>query len=164
MMISELIDRKVLLRRANPAAHVKQRIAQAAEDLNRAGLLQSQCEVANEAVCKFCTMLYQRDSDGVWANIDNRTGRLLVPSPWGNAGWKHWGLRQWEAIVLRSVLMARFKETKQKPLFDYSDVTRSWYLNANDFPTSESAHAYLHRRPVSLSEWRQHGCDYHKVV
>ena len=50
-MIEQLIDRKMAIRGASPTAHVKQRLAQAADDLNRAGLLQAQCEVVNEALC-----------------------------------------------------------------------------------------------------------------
>ena len=99
-MITELIERKVTIRGASPTAHVKQRLAQAATDLNRAGMLQAQCEVVNEALCQLATMLYAKDSDGALANVDTRTGRLLVPAPWGDTGWKLWGLRQWEARIL----------------------------------------------------------------
>jgi len=161
-MISELIDRKVLIRGSSPTAHVRQRLQQAATDLNRAGLLQAQCELMNEALCRFTTMVYQRDTDGTWANIDARTGRLLVCAPWGNSGWKRWGLRQWEAVVLRAVLMSRFKESTRPPLFDYSDHTKSWYLNANSYPTLDVAQTYLERSTIALGEWRQYGDAYHQ--
>ena len=133
MMISELIDRKVLIRGSSPTAHVRQRIAQAADELNLAGLLQSQCELANEALCLLTAILYQADSDGVWANVDARTGRLLVPAPWGNRGWKQWGLRQWEGVVLRGALMRRHRSKKAVPLFDYSNLTRAWYVNLTTY-------------------------------
>jgi len=157
MMIEQLIDRKVTIRGASPTAHVKQRLAQAATDLNRAGMLQAQCEVVNEALCQLATMLYARDSDGGWANVDGLTGRLLVPAPWGNSGWKKWGLRQWESVVLRSVLMARVPNVKPLPLFDYCDTARTWHLNGSSYPTLADAQNYLQRRPITVAEWRTHG-------
>ena len=160
-MISELIDRKVTIRGASPTAHVKQRLAQAATELNRAGMLQAQCEVINEALCQFTAMLYQRDSDGVLANVDARTGRLLVPAPWGDSGWKQWGLRQWEARILRSLLLTRLQDAKRPPLFDFNNHSRTWYLNSGDYPSLEAATHYLQRGAVKLAEWRNVSGDFH---
>jgi len=129
--------------------------------LNRAGEIAQHVELANEALCRFTAMLYQRDPDGVYANVDQRTGRLLVPAPWGNAGWKLWGLRHWEAVVLRSVLMARVADRKRPALFDYNADSRTWFLNVGDYGVIEAATHYLQRATVSLTEWRQHTAQYH---
>ncbi len=150
----ELTDRKQILRAAaNPPAAVRQRIASAADELNRAGAMAMCVELVNEALCKFTTMLYSKDSDNVYANIDPVTGRLLVCAPWGSAGWKRWGLRNWEARVLRAVLLSRL-QAKPLPLFDYGN--RTWYLNRGHYRTVGMAHAYLEVAPVALAEWRKY--------
>jgi hypothetical protein len=155
MELNQLIDRKNDIRvLANPSQFVKQRIAQAAQDLNRAGDRALHVELANEAVCKFALMLYARDSDGVPANIEPRSGRIYVAAPWGNAGWRKWGLRYWEAVTLRGVLMARLSKPRHVPLFDYSPAVRRWYLNVNNYPSLDKAQAYLLHCPVKLDEWR----------
>jgi hypothetical protein len=154
MMPLELTDRKQMLRMAaNPPAAVRQRIASAADELNRVGLMAMRVELVNEALCKFATMLYEKDADGAFANIDSPTGRLLVSAPWGSSGWKRWGLRNWEARVLRSVLLSRL-QAKPLPLFDYGNQT--WYLNRGHYRTVGMAHAYLEVAPVALSEWRKY--------
>lgn len=138
MDLSQIVDRKHDLRTLpEPAQHVKQRMAQAAEELSRAGDVAMHTEIANEALCRFTAMLYQRDTDGVFANVDARTGRLLVPAPWGDAGWQKWGVRHWEAIVLRAVLMARVVDHKRPALFDYSATARTWFLNVGDYGVAD---------------------------
>ena len=156
-MIEQLIDRKVLIRGANPAAHVRQRIAQAADELNRVGAMAMRVELVNEALLKFATLLYQKDTDGTLAHIDAVTGRVLVCAPWGSAGWKVWGLRNFEARVLRSVLMARL-DTKPLPLFDYGH--KIWYVNRGQYRTISIATAYLEHNPVTVAEWRKHSKRY----
>lgn len=164
MELSQIVDRKNEIRTLpEPPAHVKQRIAQAAQELSRAGDIATHVEIANEALTKFAYMLYQREADNVLANVDARTGRLLVPAPWGNAGWKRWGLRHWEAVVLRSVLMARVADRKRPALFDYNADSRTWFLNVSDYGVIESATHYLQRAAISLAEWRQHSTQYHNA-
>jgi len=157
-MISELIDRKVLIRGSSPTAHVRQRIAQAADELNRAGTIAARVELVNEALCKFAILLYQKDTDGTLANVDGVTGRVLVCAPWGSAGWQRWGLRNWEARVLRSVLMARLHDAKRPPLFDYGNNT--WYLNRAHYRSVGQAQHQLEQAPVTVSEWRNHAKRY----
>ncbi len=161
MELLNIVDRKHEIRTLpEPATFVKQRIAQAAQDLNRAGDMQCHVEIANEALCKFAGILYQKDSDGTFANIDNRTHRLLVPAPWGKRGWKYWGLRHWEATILRSVLISRLAEPRP-PLFDYNAHTQTWYLNVADYKTLDAANYVLHRCAITVSEWRLRSEAYH---
>ncbi len=158
MMALELTDRKQMLRiAANPSAAVRQRIASAADELNRAGAMAARVELVNEALCKFTTMLYTRDTDNVFANIDPVTGRLLVCAPWGSAGWKRWGLRNWEARVFRAVLLSRL-QAKPLPLFDYGN--NCWYLNRGHYRTIGMAYAYLEVAPITLTEWRKYAKKY----
>ncbi len=156
MMPLELTDRKQMLRAAaNPPAAIRQRIASAADELNRAGLMAARVELLNEALCKFTTMLYTRDTDGALANIDSPTGRLLVCAPWGAAGWRKWGLRNYEARVLRAALMGRMGKDC---LFDYG--SQAWFLNRQDYRTLAMALHYLETKPVTVSEWRKYASKY----
>jgi len=159
-MIEQLIDRKVTIRGASPTAHVRQRIAQAADELNRAGAMAARVELVNEALCKFAILLYQKDTDGTFANIDSVTGRVLVCAPWGSAGWQWWGLRNWEARVLRSILMSRLTDAKRPPLFDYGNNT--WYLDRSHYRSIGQAQHHLEQAPVTVSEWRTYAKRYAK--
>lgn len=161
MELLNIVDRKNEIRGlAQPASAIKQRIAQAAQDLNRAGSMALHVELANEALTKFTLMLYQRDSDNGWANIDARTHRLLVPAPWGSAGWRVWGLRNWESRILRSIMLERVRDAKRPCLFDYNSDNRTWYLNVLDYGVIEAAQHYLQRSPITLAEWRKHDNAY----
>lgn len=161
MELLQVVDRKNEIRAAAlPAGMVKQRIAQAAQDLNRAGNMALHVELANEALTKFVIMLYYKDQDGGWANIDGRTHRLLVPAPWGSAGWKYWGLRNWESRILRCVMLERVRDAKRPCLFDYNGEARIWHLNVLDYPAIEAAQHYLQRSPITLAEWRRHDNAY----
>ena len=156
MQLSAMVDRKMEIRTLpEPHQFVKQRIAQAAEDLSRVGDIAKHVELVNEALCRFTYMLYMRDVDGVLANVDQRTGRLLVPAPWGSLGWKRWGLRKWEAEIMRAMLMARMDEKKRPPLFIYNPGSRSWFLNVGDYGQIDAAAHYLNRAELTIPEWRR---------
>lgn len=161
MDLSQIVDRKNEIRDlTQPAGVIKQRIAEAAASLNKAGSMAMHVELANEALCKFVVILYQKDVDGIWANIDARTHRLLVPAPWGNAGWKRWGLRNWEACIMRKILLDRVSDKKRPCLFDYNVEAKIWHLNVIDYPTIDAAEHYLRRGAISLTEWRKHDTQY----
>ena len=156
-----MVDRKHEIRAAAPpASAIKQRIAQAADELSRAGSLALHVELANEALTKFTLMLYQREQDGGWANIDTRTHRLLVPAPWGSAGWRVWGLRKWEGAVLRAIMLDRVNDTRRPCLFDYNGEARLWHLNVTAYGVIEAAQHYLQRSPITLAEWRKYAGSY----
>ena len=161
MDLLQVVDRKSEIRSmAQPASMVKQRIAQAAQDLNRAGSMALHVELTNEALAKFTVMLYQREADNTFANIDTRTHRLLVPAPWGSAGWRVWGLRKWEGAVLRAIMLERVKDTRRPCLFDYNVEVRLWFLNVTDYTELTSAQFYLQRSPITLAEWRKYAGSY----
>ena len=156
MDIDTLSDRKQAIRGLpTPPKFVSQRLAQAAQDLSRAGDLAARVEVVNESLFHCITMLYQRDTDGTYANINPRTYRLLVPAPWGSRGWKRWGLRHWEAGLLRGVLMERLKDSRRRVLFDYNAHAHTWHLNLSDYRIADAALNYLEKDPVSIREWRK---------
>lgn len=156
MDLLNVVDRKHEIRSmAQPAGYVKQRIADAAASLDRSGVMAAHVELCNEALNKFVSILYKKDESGVYACLDTVTQRIKIPAPWGSAGWKRWGLRHWEAVVLRSILMARLK-SEQPALFDYNDIERTWHLNVQAYRTSTAAMSYLERCPISVQEWRKH--------
>lgn len=156
MELPQIVERVADIRHARPSPHTRQRLAEAAQELSRAGDVQMRVEMANEALAAFVAILYHVDSDGVPANIDPVTWRVLIPAPWGSSGWRRWGLRHWEARTLRNILQIRCEARKHKSLFDYNGETLSWHLAARDYPTAAAALGYLKASPVTLAEWRQH--------
>lgn len=161
MEIKQLIERTFDIRQATPTPSVKQRLADVAADLSKAGDNQARVELLNESVLALTNILYERDEEGRYANVDSRTHRLLVPAPWGSAGWRKWGVRNWEAVILRKILIVRYQMRRGAPLFDYSEPSNQWFLNVTDYPTLDKALAYWKARPITLRDWRLHA-DAHR--
>lgn len=155
MELDTLIDRAHGIRQAVVAPNVKQRLAAAAADLSLAGANQMRVELLNEACLALTRVLYEVDPDGAAANVDWRTHRILIPVPWGKAGWRHWGLRYWEASMLRQILIVRSQMRRAAPLLDYNETARTWHLNAIDFSRIDLALMYWKSNPITLREWRK---------
>lgn len=154
--MNEMLERIQEIRHAEtPGTYIKQRIAENAQRLSKVGELAARVEVINEALTGFTAMLYQADTDATFANIDNVTFRILVPAPFGSSGWKLWGLRAWEAGELRRFLMERCRMKDKRPaLFDYNSESRTWHLNASDYPSFLHAGHYLQREPMTAKSLR----------
>lgn len=154
MNLDTLFARTTEIREAasHPHATVKQRMAQVAADISRAGDNQARVELLNEAVLALTTALYVTE-DGRPVNIDNRTHRIVIAKPWGSSGWRKWGIRYWEGLILRKILITRSQMRRVAPLFDYAE-TGQWYLNLNDYPRLESALGYWKAQPLTLRDWR----------
>lgn len=162
--VAGIADRKAEIRRSTPAAHVRQRLAEAAQRLSLAGTLQSRVEMANEGLCHLVELLYQVDIDGAWANVDPITFRVLLPLPWGSAGWRRWGLRYHEALVMRAIMLDRMRRPRPAPLFEYNDQGRTWHLAADQHPDQAAAMRYLERHPLLLAEWRDALANYRSAA
>ena len=153
----DIIERTQTIRElaSNPDKAIKQRMAQAAAELSRAGSNQTRVELLQEAVLAMTKLCYEADPDGQPANIDSRTYRLLVPAPWGRAGWKRWGLRAWEAEILRQILIVRCQMRRVEPLFDYNTEARTWHVNMQHYSRLDLALMYWKQNPITLKEWRR---------
>lgn len=154
MELDTLIERTQQLREALPMPNVKQRLAAAAAELSLAGNNQARVELLNEAVLALAKVLYECDPDGLPANIDTKTHRILIPVPWGRAGWKKWGLRYWESELLRKILIVRGQMRRVQPLFDYNEAARTWHLNYGDYSRLDLALLHWKQNQITLKEWR----------
>lgn len=155
MKINDMLDGKQAVRMVkSPDAYVKQRVQSSADELDRTGEAALHCEILNEALCKLVERLYKTDTDGVHANVDMATGKILIPQPWGNSGHKKWKLRPREAICLRHILMTRVRVNHAKHLFDYSPESRTWFVNVSHYPDADRAMGYLQKRAIVPAEWR----------
>lgn len=162
MNLDTLIERTQEVRQAatDPSRTIKQRTAEAAAELSRAGSNQQRVELLQEAVLALTKLSYEADPDGQPANIDSRTYRLLIPAPWGKAGWRRWGLRDWEAGILRQILIVRCQMQRVPPFFDYNAESRTWHVNLQAYSRLDMALMYWKQNPVSLKEWRRHADIY----
>jgi hypothetical protein len=161
MELDTLIERTQAIRDALPVPSVKQRLASAAAELSLATSNQARVELLNEAVMSATNLCYQVDADGVFCNIDRRTHRLLFPAPWGKAGWRKWGeMREWEATILRQILIVRCQMQRVIPLFDFNGEGRAWHINLQDYPRLDLALLYWKKTPITLAEWRLHADAY----
>lgn len=164
MELNTLIERTVEIRQALPSPNVKQRLAQAAQELSLAGSNQMRVELLNESILALTKILYECDPDGRPANVDHVTHRLLIPAPWGRAGWKRWGLRYWESEILRKILIVRGQMERVKPLFDYNDESRTWHLNLATYPRLDLALMHWKANQITLREWRLHADAYRQAA
>ena len=156
MNVDTLIERTQEVRQlaSNPHQTIKQRMAEAAAEMSRAGNNQARVELLQEACLAMTKLCYEADPDGQPANIDSRTYRLLVPAPWGKAGWKRWGLRDWEAAILRQILIVRCQMQRVHPVFDYNDESRTWHVNLAQYGRLDQALMYWKGNPITLRDWR----------
>lgn len=165
-MINKILGRKGKVRFTTPGKYIKGRIAYEAAALFQISMDAAHVEVVNEAVFAMTRILYAQDADGVWANVDPRTHRILIPCPWGSKGWKKWGLCDWEARILRAVLLQRIATRRpgQRPaLFDYNDLAHTWHINLSDYPSFEAASFWLRGSAISLEEWRVFADEYRRA-
>jgi hypothetical protein len=144
----------------NPSLNPRQRTAAAAEEISLAADLQAQVDVAEASIVALINVLYATAADGRPANYDEVTGRILIPVPWGSGGWRRWGLRKWEAVCLRKIMMARSKSRRPAPLFCYDKATRQWFVETEVYPDTESALRWLKDHTPNVAEWRQVTTDF----
>lgn len=156
MELEQIFERTVEIRNvaSNPDKAIKQRLAQAAQELSNAGNNQARVELLNEAVLATIKLLYECDPDGVLCNVDRKTYRILPMVPWGRSGWKHWGLRYWEAEILRSILRVRTEMRRVPPLFDWNEYSMKWHLNYGDYGRLDLALMHWKANQITLKDWR----------
>lgn len=152
--------------RHNPVvvdAYVKQRLTVNTATLTRTGEMAARVEAITEALVRFTKLLYELDTDGTLANVDFRTGRILIPAPFGSVGWKRWGLRDWEGRVVRRFLMDRCRQRAGRPaLFDFNDGQRTWHINNVDYATWIDAAGFLQTEPLTVRALKKLSDDYRK--
>ncbi|MBP8291463.1 MAG: hypothetical protein KAX65_01745 [Caldilineaceae bacterium] len=122
-----------------------------AQNLSRRGVAMAKVELMNQALATAVDLCLEEDPDGRPANVDHVTGIVIVPLPWGEAGYKLWGLRITECRQMRYILRAR-AERDRPPLFDYHPELRRWVFGRTW--TRRSAATYINHMPITLAEYR----------
>jgi len=156
--IGQLMERVALAPGSAVDTNIVQRVTAAAAALNRMNILHGQFNVCLSRMAELLIYLYARDDAGMFANVDPETGRILIPVPWGDTGWKVWGLRNHEAVTLRRLLLGRLAQRRRLvPLFGYPIGERGnrWYLSIDEYPTIASANAWIEADGPTLAEFRK---------
>lgn len=123
-------------------------LREAARHLSRRGLAATKAELFNHALAALADLCMEWETDERRANVDV-DGRLLVPVPWGDAGYKVWGLRVTEARVLRRIMLQRAAQAGA--LWYYDADGRCWLWNLEH--RKGSAISYLSNHPVTVPEY-----------
>lgn len=147
--ITKTMERKVELSQAAPQRAVSLRAAAQAISLHNIDM--AACELLNEALARLVELCYQQDAGG-YCNVDNATGRILIPLPHGRAGHAKWGLRPQEANVMREVLFAWEKDTPS--LLTYDRMRRSWFVNLKEYANMHLAKRWLAQHQVDIQAYR----------
>jgi hypothetical protein len=149
-MLNELFERAHEAGVTQPALVSRRRLADNAAYLSAAGDLQARLDVCISAMASLIKVLYTTDADDCLMYVDV-TDRIMIPVPWGSSGWRRWGLRKWEAEMLRAVLIGRYRQRKGV-LFGYD--RNQWYLDTERYPTMNDALLWLKSSGPTLREWR----------
>lgn len=150
MSLNNMFERAHTVSHTMPMFNNRQRMVAKAEALNIASDLQARLDICIAAMANLVKVLYTVDADGCYVYVDSNH-RILVPLPWGSSGWRKWGLRKWEAEMLRKLLIRRC-EKPGMVLFGYD--RQQWYLDTEAFPTMNEALLWIQRRGPTLREWR----------
>lgn len=150
--IVHTVTRKGEVRAAKPERHTP--IRQVAETLTRRNVAQAKAELLSEALWAAVALCYERDDSGSLCNVDQVSGRLLLPAPWGRMGYRKWGLRYLESVLLRAILRDFQQASEEPPVLVYDPLSRGWHLNIFDYPSHRQALAWLERHPITARAWR----------
>ena len=151
-ILKTLTERTEETRTAKVLAFGRQRVASAADSLNRAGASAASAQLCNEAVAKLIALVYAADDTGL-CNIDTESGRLLISAPWGRNGRYDYGLRATEADALRMYMQRLLTVPRPIPLFTYDN--RNWYLNAWDYRSGAAALDYWKSMQMTGTHYKQ---------
>ena len=146
--IVRTVERKSTIIQSAPQRHSTLR--HAAESLSLRNVDAAIVELLNEAVARVALLCYERGDDGQLCNVDPATGRVLIPLPWGRAGYAKWGLTPSEGNVLRLIMLTRQK--RGVPLFGYDRSRRAWFLNLRDY--DEAVIGQLKEWQIDITEYR----------
>jgi hypothetical protein len=144
--ILHALERKTAISNAQPERYTA--IQRAADNLSRRNVDQAVTELINEAHSRLILLCYERDDTGHLVNVDEVTGRVQIPLPWGRAGYAKWGLAPSEADTFRRIMFSR--QRSGLPLFHFDRSRRSWFLALHDYP----ALPVLKEWEVSVGEYR----------
>ena len=145
------LQRTEAVRAAQPNVERFTPLRAVVQNLSRRGMAGAKVELFNHALAGAVDLCLETDADGRAANVDFVTGAVLVPLPWGEAGYKLWGLRITEGRALRFI-MRRRAERDRPPLFSYDADARRWVWSRS-FGRNTAA-SYLRAAPITLVEYR----------
>ena len=148
-MQNDLLTRAVGIGHATVDTYVRQREQIAADALNRLTIEGRYVVACQDALLRLAELCYVQVGSR-YVNIDSLTWRILIPLPWSRRSCQLYGLREWEARNLGSVVMAR-QEGRGPALLLFGDSR--WYVNVADYPTIERAIDYLDKRRLTVDEW-----------
>lgn len=149
-MAAAVLDRTVGIGHAKVETYLRNREQVAADQLNRLTVENSYVAACMSAVLRLTELCFVRVGSRL-INVDPVTWRVDIHVPWSDSGFKKYGLRKWEAEVLRQMILARGNSRRGAPLFDFG-VSR-WHINLENYPTMEDAITYWQKHPLTVDEW-----------
>lgn len=149
--IVNTVARKETISKADPQRHTA--ISRAAQALSLRNVDQATTELLNEALARLVLLAYERDETGALCNVDGATGKVLIPLPWGRAGYQKWGLSASEADTMRAIMFTR--QRVGVPLFFFDRSRRAWFVNLEDYPDGKVVLTQLKEWEIGVEEYRQ---------
>jgi hypothetical protein len=107
-----------------------------AEDVSRRAYYTDLAAMLQSRLNDVLGLCYDTGPGGFLLNVDDVTGRILVPVPWSSHNHRDWGLWRSEADIMR--LCLRHLRTKQAGPFWFDKDARRWALDLGRYPALES--------------------------
>lgn len=145
--MKEALDRIAALVDHVPTLNPRKRLEMAAQELDRAALLQLGLNTVTASLVAFSGILFNT-AGGRYVNIDPHSRRILVAAPWGSHGWKRWELRKWEGEGLRYILNCKAREGGSP----FVPVGNQWHV-ATGFDNQEVVSRWIQDN-ITLEDWR----------
>lgn len=150
--MTDIFSRTVGIGHAKVDAYLRQREQVSADELNKLTVELRYVAACQDAVLRLTELCYVRAGARL-VNVDNRTWRIGVDVPWSRTGHPDYGLRDWEARILRAIMLDR-AGGKVPALFDYGN--QRWHINLAGYPSMADAVEYWRRHSLTIDEWLQY--------
>lgn len=139
----------------SPVFNPSKRMANASVVMTLDVVAQHEMDICRSSLVAFTTAIYKvYPASSLWVNVDGHTGRILIPTPWGNSkGAKQWNLYPLEAECLRYIMLEHSSQLDKPSPYRFSTDSRWWCLDMENFPSLELAMFWIRDKSINLTQW-----------
>lgn len=131
---------------------LRKRLLEIADNVSNSARTSNRLLFFNEVIFSITSILYEKNNNRL-ININELSGKILIPVPWGANGCREWGVTRWEAGILRNILFVKMRSIEIVPLYQYADDLKRWTINLIDYPTADKALEHIKKHPINVLEY-----------
>ena len=131
---------------------LRKRLLQIADNVSNSARTSNCLLFFNGVMFSVTSILYEKSNNRL-ININELSGKILCPLPWGANGCREWNVSRWEASILRNILFIKMRSIEIVPLYQYADDLKRWTINLIDYPTADKALEHVKNYPINVLEY-----------